>query len=363
MLPVVLLPIRTYSATKVNGYCKDNGWCEYVFLMFEYCQFLTECGKVPQTCKAAKKMEENGLRILRASLSLAGSPEVDVDDEHRRKVYIQPHASPEIGRMRLSCTLLVSAQTSSTLRLEGERPRVYRQGKCFWFDESMTHEMDFEATGPDTLRATLYLDALHPGYYQEREVHYYPGEDTLPWWQTILQKMGTQPTPLTNGLIPRRYMAPPLKPAPWLSLAVDSQFIKADICLRGDLGLLFHQNTFWTPGDHSRALVMLQLFSRMQLLLHLGRQDPDVMQIFYRNRDFTQKDLDQLTQDTWACMALGCKGCEALELFGLCWDDLAPTILVSLFRGFAQTMHLSIHAVKTWFEILGFSFPLQEAMA
>ena len=66
---------------------------------------------------------------------------------------------------------------------------------------------------------------------------------------------------------------------------------------------------------------------------------------------------NELTQDTWACMALGCKGCEALELFGLCWDDLAPTILVSLFRGFAQTMHLSIHAVKTWFEILGFSFP------
>ena len=325
--------------------------------MFEYCQFLAECAKVPQTCKAAQRMEEKGLRILRASLSLAGSPEVDVDDEHRRKVYIQPHASPEIGRMRLSCTLLVSAQTSSTLRLEGERPRVYRQGKCFWFDESMTHEMDFEATGPDTLRATLYLDALHPGYYQEREMQYYPSENSLPWWQTILEKMGRVWPSDSSQLTPRRYWAPALKPAPWMSFAVDSLMVKADICLRGDLGLLFHQNAFWTPGDHNRALVTLQLFSRMQTLLQMGRQDPDVMHMFYRNRDFTQTDLDHLTQDIWSCLALGCKGCEALELFGVCWDDLSPHILLSLFAGLAQTMHLNFHVIKGWFEILGFSFP------
>lgn len=153
---------------------------------------------MPQTCRAARLMEEQGLRILRASLSLAGSPEVDESHEGRRKLYIQPHASPEIGRMRLSCTLLVSPESFSTLRIENEKPRTYRQGGCFWFDESMTHEMDFQASGPETLRATLYLDALHPGYYQQRELHYWPPANTLPWWQRLLEKMG-QPNHTRRG--------------------------------------------------------------------------------------------------------------------------------------------------------------------
>lgn len=146
-------------------------WLRYVFLMFEYCHFLSECVKVPKTCRAMQEMEQKGLRLLRASLSLAGSPEVDAQalqtspflsslpnpgeeknrdrdqsiflscfagfrcnaagskeasDMHRRHVYIQPHASPEIGRMRLSCTLVVSPQTSSTLRIEGHSDRLDR---------------------------------------------------------------------------------------------------------------------------------------------------------------------------------------------------------------------------------------------
>ncbi|CAE8690309.1 unnamed protein product, partial [Polarella glacialis] len=62
------------------------------------------------------------------------------------------------GRLRMSCTVVVSEGTSSTIRLENEEPRVYQAGRCFWFDESRTHEMDFAATGNQTLRATLYVD-------------------------------------------------------------------------------------------------------------------------------------------------------------------------------------------------------------
>eukprot|EP00438_Fugacium_kawagutii_P035266 Skav227225 [mRNA] locus=scaffold2048:525052:526056:- [translate_table: standard] len=306
-------------------------------------------------------MEEKGLRILRASLSLAGSPEVEVDDEHRRKVYIQPHASVEIGRMRLSCTLLVSPQTSSTLRIEGESPRVYRQGKCFWFDESMTHEMDFEATGPDTLRATLYLDALHPAYHQQRELHFYPVENSLPWWQAIVENMG-KPGQLLRQR-PRGRTAPSSKNISWMSLAVDSQFMNADICLRGDLGLLFHQNAFWIDArdriDRYRRVIMLELFSRMQTLLSLGRQDPFLMHLYDRNRNFDQKDLDQLTQQTWICIALGCAGCQALEMFGLCWPDLPERLVFSLFLGLAHTLRKSVGTIETWLRILGFSFPPQ----
>ena len=68
----------------------------------------------------------------------------------------------------------------------GEKPRVYQQGKCFWFDESMTHEMDFEASGPETLRATIYLDALHPGYYGEREVQPLRLKPFSVWYPEIL---------------------------------------------------------------------------------------------------------------------------------------------------------------------------------
>ncbi|CAJ1345646.1 unnamed protein product, partial [Effrenium voratum] len=125
---------------------RNRGWCEMTFLSFEHCEFTAACAQAPRICRAARRLEENGLRILRVSASLAGSPEVE--PEKRRKLYIQPHASPEVGRQRLSCTLLVSPATSSTLRMEGEAPRVYRAGQCFWFDESLTHEMDFEALGP-----------------------------------------------------------------------------------------------------------------------------------------------------------------------------------------------------------------------
>ncbi|CAK9009429.1 unnamed protein product [Durusdinium trenchii] len=353
--------IQTYSSSKVNGYCKDNGWCEYVFLMFEYCHFLSECVKVPKTCRAMQEMEQKGLRLLRASLSLAGSPEVEASDMHRRHVYIQPHASPEIGRMRLSCTLVVSPQTSSTLRIEGERPRVYQPGKCFWFDESMTHEMDFEANGPETLRATLYLDALHPGYYGEQSIQhrYYPIPNSVPWWRTILERLASQhrSTPPTIGASPQHYSAAPRQLLPWLSYAVEAHQVDADICLRGDFGRLFHDNAFWNPGDRHRPLTMLQLFQRMRTLEHLGTVDPDLRSLLERNRRFTQQDLDELTQDTWTCLALGCQGCKALEMFGLCWHDLAEEILLRLLRGFSQTLHLHIYFLRRWFTLLGLGFP------
>ena len=46
------------------------------------------------------------------------------------------------------------------------------------------------------------------------------------------------------------------------------------------------------------------------------------MQIFHRTKAFSQLDLDQLTQETWWCLAAGCKECQALELFGLCYLEL-----------------------------------------
>ena len=48
--------------------------------------------------------------------------------------------------------------------------------------------------------------------------------------------------------------------------------------LRGDLGLLFHQNAFWNDElDRSRPLVMLQLFQRMRALERMGQTSEDVM--------------------------------------------------------------------------------------
>ena len=48
--------------------------------------------------------------------------------------------------------------------------------------------------------------------------------------------------------------------------------------LRGDLGLLFHQNAFWNDElDRSRPLVMLQLFQRMRALERMGQTSEDLM--------------------------------------------------------------------------------------
>ncbi|CAJ1453562.1 unnamed protein product, partial [Effrenium voratum] len=351
LLDELLAIVRTHSASEVNGYCKNRGWCEMTFLSFEHCEFTAACAQAPRICRAARRLEENGLRILRVSASLAGSPEVE--PEKRRKLYIQPHASPEVGRQRLSCTLLVSPATSSTLRMEGEAPRVYRAGQCFWFDESLTHEMDFEALGPDTLRATLYLDALHPGYYQPREIFFWPAPGTLPWWQKVLQGLGR---PLEKRQSAQLYIVPEKKQSQWIALALDAQNIRANICQRGDLGRLFHQEAFWHPWDPIRPLVMLQLFARMSLLEQMGAHDQDLLVLLDRSRHFTEKDLNELTQDTWYCLAAGCS-CQALEMFGLCMDGVSDKLRSSLLQGFAVALHINVYFVEAWFAFLGLPHP------
>ena len=55
------------------------------------------------------------------------------------------------------------------------------------------------------------------------------------------------------------------------------------------------------------------------------------MQIFHRTKAFSQLDLDQLTQETWWCLAAGCAECQALELFGLCYLELSCGELVNFF--------------------------------
>lgn len=66
----------------------------------------------------------------------------------------------------------------------------------------------------------------------------------------------------------------------------------------------------------------------------LASQDlgsPLRMQIFHRTKAFSQLDLDQLTQETWWCLAAGCAECQALELFGLCYLELSCGELVNFF--------------------------------
>ena len=55
------------------------------------------------------------------------------------------------------------------------------------------------------------------------------------------------------------------------------------------------------------------------------------MQIFHRTKAFSQLDLDQLTQETWWCLAAGCAECQALELFGLCYLELSCGEIVNFF--------------------------------
>merc|ERR1712150_59107 len=98
--------LQSHSASEVNGFCKDSGQCEYIFLAYEECTFIAECLLVPQLCAAIRDLEVSGLRIARVAMSVVGSWETKGS-----KVHIASHASAWPGRLRLSCTLLVSEGT------------------------------------------------------------------------------------------------------------------------------------------------------------------------------------------------------------------------------------------------------------
>lgn len=103
------------------------------------------------------RLQADGLPITRLSVS----------EVHPRKTYIPRHSSPQQGRFRLQCPLVVPPGSVSRLIFRGHHEISYGaglEGKCFWFDESFEHELEYRGNMP---RASLLLDVPHPALLAE----------------------------------------------------------------------------------------------------------------------------------------------------------------------------------------------------
>uniref|UniRef100_A0A7R9ZXZ1 Aspartyl/asparaginy/proline hydroxylase domain-containing protein n=1 Tax=Pyrodinium bahamense TaxID=73915 RepID=A0A7R9ZXZ1_9DINO len=324
-------------------------------------------------------MEASGLRVARVALSVVGSWETT-----QSSVYITPHGSAWLGRQRLSCTILASEGTTSTMIIAGEAPRVYEEGTCFWFDESFTHEVVHAAQGTERLRATLYVDALHPGYYRpdghDVEVGHGPG--SLGAWQDHIAgalegELEYQSAPFHRrvpGLDllrpqqagPHVYRVKAPDPRPWVELAVLLQREHADTCILGDGGALFHdvafRGTFGPSGKVVTTAILLGIFRRVEGLLHnydiLEEQAQGGMAVMLeRLRRVSLVDLETLRDELWACAGLGCRYCPPMEISGLCTWGLTPKVRMELFESFAELMRVEPFRLERWFHFLGFEVP------
>eukprot|EP00927_Polykrikos_kofoidii_P050650 TRINITY_DN44542_c0_g1_i1.p1 TRINITY_DN44542_c0_g1~~TRINITY_DN44542_c0_g1_i1.p1 ORF type:complete len:639 (-),score=66.68 TRINITY_DN44542_c0_g1_i1:20-1936(-) len=90
-----------------------------------------------------------GLRFVQATFSVVGPP----------FTYIDWHSSAEHGRLRLLCPLYVPSGSTSVMRFRSGDTIEYREGSCFWFDESIEHSVVYTGTG---YRVSVLVDVLHP---------------------------------------------------------------------------------------------------------------------------------------------------------------------------------------------------------
>lgn len=108
----------------------------------------------PVTCATlAEAAKTSGLQLLRASISRVHGP----------RTRIPWHGSAAQGRLRLHCPLEVPPGAASLLRLGGGVSRAHEEGHCFWFDESVEHELVYTAPPGSPPRVLLMVDAAHPG--------------------------------------------------------------------------------------------------------------------------------------------------------------------------------------------------------
>eukprot|EP00929_Paragymnodinium_shiwhaense_P053757 TRINITY_DN26931_c0_g1_i1.p1 TRINITY_DN26931_c0_g1~~TRINITY_DN26931_c0_g1_i1.p1 ORF type:complete len:667 (+),score=87.18 TRINITY_DN26931_c0_g1_i1:156-2156(+) len=105
---------------------------------------------MPIFCELLSEIHESGTPVLQAAISEVRGP----------TTMIPLHRSGEQGRLRLACTLTTPEKGDSLLHLPRIGEIAYREGACFWFDESFEHEVMHNLEGS---RATLFMDISHPG--------------------------------------------------------------------------------------------------------------------------------------------------------------------------------------------------------
>merc|ERR1711971_1548443 len=132
-----------------------------------------------------------------------------------------------------------------------------------------------------------------------------------------------------------------------------------DICDIGDWGKLFHDEAFSIRSRRDRALLVLTLSERMTFLARNGMQhtNPLMEYLVERTKSLTEQDLFDLAEDFWRCIAAGCGGCKALEIFGVCLHDVADDMRKKLFAGLAVTMQWKPFFLDQWWNLLELPSP------
>lgn len=261
--------------------------------------------------------------------------------------------------------------------IAGESPRVYEEGACFWFEESLTHEVVHEVRGREMFRATLYLDALHPAYYGDVEVEVGHRPSSLGAWQGLLSRGGGDAVGDAAdadrsvpglGLLrlhqtkPYAYRAKAPGPRPWVKLVVVIQQEHADTCILGDQGALFHEVAFQRGGHLVSTAILLGVFRRAEGLIQnahmLEKTTPGGIEAaLERLRGVTAADIDVLRESVWACMAMGCRHCKAMEVSLLCLEGPTPQMRSELLESFANLMRSDVRRFEAWFRFLGYEVP------
>eukprot|EP00928_Gymnodinium_smaydae_P033443 TRINITY_DN23960_c0_g1_i1.p1 TRINITY_DN23960_c0_g1~~TRINITY_DN23960_c0_g1_i1.p1 ORF type:complete len:516 (+),score=75.29 TRINITY_DN23960_c0_g1_i1:166-1713(+) len=95
--------------------------------------------------------EDGSVRILQATLSVVAPPLTSIDW----------HSSSQHGRLRLQCPIHVPPGSESKLFFRGNASVTYQQWRCFWFDESREHSVEYR--GSD-YRVSVLIDVFHPGF-------------------------------------------------------------------------------------------------------------------------------------------------------------------------------------------------------
>merc|ERR1712194_5113 len=109
-----------------------------------------------------------GVKLLRAAVSIVFPNET----------IIPRHGSPQQGRLRMHCPLFVPEGAQAVLHVgkhlasfQEELSRIpegkgipFREGECFWFDESFDHTVFYTGVAP---RVTFVMDVFHPGFYAQ----------------------------------------------------------------------------------------------------------------------------------------------------------------------------------------------------
>jgi len=144
----------------------------------------------PVTCNALREFASaSGLHVLRSSVSVVHGP----------VTRIPRHNSVVQGLLRFHCPVRIPAGARSLLRFGSNDSIIHKESECFWFDETVEHELIYNSGGGE--RVLFMVDVMHPGIPEAGipEVDLGPFSPSY-WLETYMKPVLTNLT-WANGIV------------------------------------------------------------------------------------------------------------------------------------------------------------------